>query len=486
MTLVHELTHALQDQNFDLHRFGERGMLSDAGAAELALVEGDATLTMFDFDVHASIAMLPGLDSVLDMIMQDPKAVIEEAPDLPGSRELIAAPAWVRDTLLFSYFQGAAFCTEVRRQGGQKLLDYAFTADPPRSTEQILHPGKWYNRRDDPVLLHLPDLGRELPGYRKVAEGGMGELSIRILLREGLEDAKRASSAAAGWGGDRFAVYEKGGARLLVWVSDWDSQPEANEFRGALEELDGWRVAMAAGSGGNRVVAVRGSLPAERWSALEARLAGTLADPPVNRKVDLVAMGAAAPKPDDDAIDEMVRRIKFKEEYDKVSSQAAPPGQVSADGRTYTNPALGISIRVPAALQGWTLGRDPASPQILLILASPDGRINIDLGYQALTPDLKAISVSRMVELGMKSALTGFKVVEEMESNQADLKIRDVTFTGVVQGRKVKGTLRTLARGLDLIFLTAMGPAESWTRDQETALKIINTFHYAKPKSQTP
>jgi hypothetical protein len=106
MTLVHELTHALQDQNFDLHRFGERGMLSDAGAAELALVEGDATLTMFDFDLHASSAMLPGLDSVLDMIMQDPKAVIEEAPDLPGSRELIAAPAWIRDTLLFSYFQG--------------------------------------------------------------------------------------------------------------------------------------------------------------------------------------------------------------------------------------------------------------------------------------------------------------------------------------------------------------------------------------------
>jgi len=167
-----------------------------------------------------------------------------------------------------------------------------------------------------------------------------------------------------------------------------------------------------------------------------------------------------------------------------ASSQAAPPGQVSADGRSYTNVPLGITIRVPAALQGWTLGRDPASPQILLMITGPDGRVHIGLGYQALTPDLQAISVSHMVELGMKGALDRFQTLEETESNQAGLKIRDVAFAAVVQGRKVKGTLRTLARGLGLVFLTAMGPAGSWGRDQETALKIINTFHYAKP--QTP
>jgi hypothetical protein len=488
MVLVHELTHALQDQSFDLRRFGDRGMLSDAGAAGQALVEGDATLTMFDFDVHSSIEMLPGLDTVLDMIMQDPKKVIEEAPDLPGSKELIAAPAWIRDNLLFSYFQGAAFCTEVRRQGGQRLLDYAFTTDPPRSTEQILHPGKWYNRRDDPVGLHLPDLGRELPGYRKAAEGELGELSVRILLREGLQDAGRAAVAAAGWGGDRFAVYENNtgknaGGRLVVWVTDWDTEPDAKDFRSALEELAGWRVAK---TGSNRVVAVRGSLPDERWPGVQARLAATVAERPMNRKVDLVAMGAAAPMPDDDAIDEMVRRIKFKEQYDKVPDRKAPPGQVSADGRSYANAALGVSIRIPPPLQGWTFQIDPANPQILLMISSPNGEVHITLAYQALSPDLKAISVSKMVEMGMKSALTGFRQLEEMESNQVDLKIRDVAFDAAVQGRPVRGTLRTLARGLDLISLTAMGPAESWVRDQETVLKIINTFRYGKPKSATP
>src|SRR4051812_48942567 len=81
-----------------------------------------------------------------------------------------------------------------------------------------------------------------------------------------------------------------------------------------------------------------------------------------------VAAGAAGPEP---AIID-------------APSQAGMAGQVSADGRTYTNAALGIAIRVPAALQGWTLGRDPASPQILLMIASPDGRVNIGLGYQAL------------------------------------------------------------------------------------------------------
>jgi hypothetical protein len=174
MTLVHELTHALQDQSFALDRFENPDPLSDAGTAGTALVEGDATLTMLDYESRTHLETTPGMTGVLSGMMRDPRKTIAASPDLPGTREMLAAPAWFRDTLLFSYLQGAAFCLEVRRQGGQKLLDYAFTTDPPRSTEQILHPEKWYGRRDDPVVLHLPDLAAELPGYARAAEGELG------------------------------------------------------------------------------------------------------------------------------------------------------------------------------------------------------------------------------------------------------------------------------------------------------------------------
>ncbi len=307
VTLVHELTHALQDQAFDLRRFEDRDPLSDGGTARTALVEGDATLTMLDFSLGGSLETLPGVDAVLTTMQQDPEKLVDSSPDLPGAREMAAAPPWIRDTLVFSYFQGAAFCVSARRRGGQALLDYAFTTDPPRSTEQILHPEKWHTRRDDPILLKLPDLAAELPGYRKAAEGEMGELSLRIFLREGLKDAERANRAAAGWGGDRFAVYEDGekgaAGRRVVWITEWDTETDAGEFRDALAAMPallGWHVESA---GPTRVLAYRGNLPDERWAAVRARLAAVVAEKPANKDIDLKAIGAvptpppAAPSP---------------------------------------------------------------------------------------------------------------------------------------------------------------------------------------------
>ena len=294
--LVHELTHALQDQHFDLHRFESRDPMSDAQTALTALVEGDATLVMLDFQMGGRAEALPGTEEAMARIMAEPEKLIAASPDFPGAREIAAAPAWLRDTLLFSYFQGSAFCVSARRRGGQTLLDYAYTTDPPRSTEQILHPEKWHTRRDDPVGLRMPDLGGELPGYRKAAEGVMGELSLRILLREGLREGLKtgAGGAAAGWGGDRFAVYEREGGRLVAWVSEWDTEADAGEFRSALAGLEGWRVEAA---GPRRVVALRGTLAPERWEAVRARLAGADAAQPANKEIDLQAIGAAPAGP---------------------------------------------------------------------------------------------------------------------------------------------------------------------------------------------
>jgi hypothetical protein len=304
--LVHELTHALQDQHFDLHRFEGGDPMSDAGTALTALIEGDATLVMLDFQMGGRAEAIPGTEEAMGRMLNEPEKLIAASAGFPGAREIAEAPAWLRDTLLFSYFQGSAFCVSARRRGGQPLLDYAYTTDPPRSTEQILHPDKWHTRRDDPVFLQLPDLSGELPGYRRTAEGVMGELSLRIFLREGLREKglqAGAEAAAAGWGGDRFAVYEKDGGRLVAWVTDWDSEADAVELRNALMELKEWRVEAA---GPRRVVALRGSLPPERWEAVRARLAAAVATRPANQEIDLQAIGAvptplgpAAPSPSD-------------------------------------------------------------------------------------------------------------------------------------------------------------------------------------------
>lgn len=289
--LVHELTHALQDQHFDLEKLLGGDPLADGETARSALVEGDATLTMTSYSMGTSLETMPGSGQVVETMLKRPDTLLEAAADLPGSRELASAPAWIRENLLFGYFQGMAFSLSVRIKGGQKLLDHAFTADPPRSTEQILHPEKWHGRRDDPVVVRLPDLAAELPGWRRAAEGEMGELSLRVLLREGLGDQPRAYAAAAGWGGDRFAVYEKGRERIVAWVTDWDTEEDAREALAALTSLKGgWR---AEAAGPRRVVVIRGPLEGERLAAVRARLAAAPAEKPANRDIDLAAIGVS-------------------------------------------------------------------------------------------------------------------------------------------------------------------------------------------------
>ena len=298
MVLVHELTHALQDQSFDLVKLEkEDDPLTDSGTALTALAEGDATLTMTNFRSQTSVERLPNSDRVVVALGSDPDRMMAALPDLPGADQFAQAPVWLRDNLIFPYLNGMAFCISARMRGGQKLLDYAFATDPPRSTEQVLHPEKWHTRRDDPVVIRLPDLGPDLSGYRKAADGVMGELGIRSLLREGLGDKTRAVEAATGWGGDRFAVYEKaGGGRLLVWVTDWDSEADAREFRTALAGLGrGWRVEAV---GPQRVVAIRGDLEPEQQKKVNDRLAKAPAERPANRNIDLAAIGATPDRPE--------------------------------------------------------------------------------------------------------------------------------------------------------------------------------------------
>ena len=289
--LVHELVHALQDQHFDLEAFEETEPLSDDGVARQALVEGDATLAMLDHLLDRRVEEVPGFEAVLAELLAGSEALA--GMDVPGGgAALVGAPLWFRETLLFSYFEGLGFALAARRAGGQKLLDRAFTVDPPRSSEQILHPEKWLGERDDPVEILWPDLSAELPGWRRVATGELGEKDVRVLVRQWGGDADLASRAAGGWGGDRFAVYEKGGRRLLAWITEWDGEADAAEFEAAARRLGhGFKVER---SGPRRVNVTRGPLArAERW-AVGARLAKAKMVPPENRRIALGEDGEGA------------------------------------------------------------------------------------------------------------------------------------------------------------------------------------------------
>ncbi len=300
--LVHELTHAIQDSNFDLTKYTSGDPMADESAAHLAVVEGDATLTMYDYFLKMNIETLPGLEAVMGQLMKDPKQMIEMSPDMPGAKEMTAAPAWFRDNMLFSYLQGFMFCVSVKKTGGQKLLDYAFRKDPPRSTEQILHPEKWHTNRDDPIEIVWPDLAQSMPGYTKVKEGQLGEQSIRILLREALKDEPLASQAAAGWGGDRFGVYTKDGQRVLAWITEWDTIKDAQEFKAAVAKMGADWVIDTPNP--HRVNVVRGKIEGKDLKALQTDLAGAKSIAPENKNIDFAKLGIDQPGAGGKTLDE--------------------------------------------------------------------------------------------------------------------------------------------------------------------------------------
>ena len=131
---VHELTHALQDQYFNLATFTDQNKYtSDQLMARSALVEGDATLVMLDYQRRLmGQAGLESDKSVSGVMLQNIIGASMMAP-------MANVPSSLQNLLIFPYTSGLRFAHEFLKDGGYKRLDKIFRS-PPRSTEEILHP----------------------------------------------------------------------------------------------------------------------------------------------------------------------------------------------------------------------------------------------------------------------------------------------------------------------------------------------------------
>src|SRR6266571_3461084 len=162
--MAHELTHALQDQHFDLRRFEHwpKGD-SDAELAAHALIEGDATLLMMLYVANNPMRALAFLKSLGGMEI--------------SSAELDKAPRALRETLLFAYQSGYEWTRDLYKQGGWGQVSKAFN-DLPQSTEQILHPEKYFVH-EAPERIMLPDIAPVLNASSSEVRSQRSEVSRR-------------------------------------------------------------------------------------------------------------------------------------------------------------------------------------------------------------------------------------------------------------------------------------------------------------------
>jgi hypothetical protein len=216
--MAHELTHALQDQHFNLRRFENWPKHdSDAQTAAHALVEGDAMLVMMQYVVRSPSRQLAMLKS---LVLGG------------GSTEVYdRAPRVLRETLVFPYAQGAGWADYVYRRGGWDQMSASYRK-LPQSTEQILHPEK-YLAGEAPQKVQLRDISPALGrGWRMADHDVNGEWGLYLILDEFLKARDASQLASAGWAGDRYALFT--GPRpadlLVAQKTLWDTEQDAREF----------------------------------------------------------------------------------------------------------------------------------------------------------------------------------------------------------------------------------------------------------------
>lgn len=229
ITFVHEYTHALQDQYFDLEAFlPHDSSNTDLDSARRALAEGDATAVQLAyvreaFNIFDALELLAKADSL-------------------QTEKFDAAPRYLQETLMFPYEAGFEF---VNTFNSFSDLNRAYAA-PPESTEQILHPEAYWIR-DEPQPVDLSSVSKALePDWAEYDGDVWGELKTRIYLETFMEEGATAG-VAGGWDGDQYLYLKNAaGRKLFILQSVWDSPADAGEFWAACSILrtgdsKGWR-----------------------------------------------------------------------------------------------------------------------------------------------------------------------------------------------------------------------------------------------------
>ena len=228
MVMAHELTHALEDQHFQIEKWVKAARPNeDAELARDAVLEGSAMAAMVDY------LMLSTGRSLKDLPDFDPGMLIG---DLGSTPTLQKAPPFLKDTLIFPYIGGLSFSAAILKNKGWAALPGVFER-PPVSTQQILHPAL-YRSGKVPTTVALPQLEKLLgSNWSKLDENIMGEYGWKEVLKQFL-DEDRAKMLTAAWDGDRYAVFEEKQTKKLVLVTrlHLDSEEHAVRFFGQYSE----------------------------------------------------------------------------------------------------------------------------------------------------------------------------------------------------------------------------------------------------------
>ncbi|HWR17901.1 MAG TPA: hypothetical protein VN577_23935 [Terriglobales bacterium] len=245
--MAHELTHALQDQNYNLLKWKDPGRTENLEfntapeniaiepEARTAAVEGQAMIVYYDYLVRGTGRRLGTSSDRIDAIRA------ELTSELESPLKFQNAPQILKDLAMFPYYDGFAFELEVLKKEGTAAAFAGVFDRPPRDTHEILQPEAYLARtRTEPY--RLPNITDVLePAYKVYDSGSIGELDVRLMSTEyGRENDGFAISPQ--WDGGTYVAVKKPSAAnkadadvvpsdlAVLYVSRWKTYSAAKRF----------------------------------------------------------------------------------------------------------------------------------------------------------------------------------------------------------------------------------------------------------------
>jgi hypothetical protein len=230
--MSHELTHALEDQSFNVDPWIKAARPNDdAEMARDAVSEGTALAAMVDYALRDDKMSVRDIGDISVLIRAGAVAEMDQDP------KLAKAPLYIRDALLFPYLAGTSFSQQfLKAHTGWQDLHLLFER-PPVSTQQILQPD-FYLKDVGPAKVTLPAWKGVAPAdWKLLEENVLGEFGLDEVLKQFL-DAERAENLSPAWDGDHYALFEneKTKQTSLVFLLALETSNDTVRFFGQYSE----------------------------------------------------------------------------------------------------------------------------------------------------------------------------------------------------------------------------------------------------------
>ena len=244
-TLIHELVHAVQDQHYDLTKDRYAATTQDGQLAVDGLIEGDAR--------YVESAYVDRCGNSWECV---------ELPDNTGENSgSSGGPSnlGIFVTIFQPYSDGVGYINHLRESGGWAAVNDRFDS-PPVASEQIIH------RTDETPqpITYTDRSSAKWDRFESVGQDGsdtVGEASIFVMFWNqartvGAETVRPQTltqptnqydaynyiaDPSTGWENDRLFPYQTQSGMSTeygyVWVTTWESNEDATEFRNAYRSI---------------------------------------------------------------------------------------------------------------------------------------------------------------------------------------------------------------------------------------------------------